>query len=104
MVDDRRLIDPDGAGLEASQIVPLPDIQSLPNGKLAGGGIAALVDGHGSGLHLLPDRFLRLAGEGALYLPAGARIAPSGDAGFPVGVRLAIAGDGFLPDGPRAFC
>ena len=89
--------------LDAAQIVPLPDVEPLAHGKLAGSGVAALVDLHGGGLELLPDLLLGLAGKAALDLLAGAGVPAGGDPGLPVGVRLAVAGDSLLANGSRAF-
>lgn len=104
VVPDGHLVCTDGTGLKAAQIVPLPDVQPLSHGEPGGGGVGALVDLHGGGLHLLPDLLLGLAGETALYLLAGAGIAAGGDPGLPVGIRLAVAGDGLLADCARALC
>ena len=86
-----------------AQVVPRPDVQPLPDSHFAGGGIGALGDLHGGGLHLLPDLLLGLAGEGALKLFAGAGVPAGGDPGLPVGVGFAVAGDGLLADGARAL-
>ena len=93
-----------GQRLHAPQIVPLPDVQPLPHGHFAGGGVGALIDLHGGGLHLLPDLLLGLAGKAALYLLAGAWIAAGGDPGLPVGIGLAVADNSLLADGTRALC
>ena len=103
VVADGRLVRADGTGLQTAQIVPLPDIQPLPYGHFAGGGIGALVDLHGGGLHLLPDLLLCFAGEGALNLFACTGVPAGGDPGLPVCVGLAVAGDGLLADGARAL-
>lgn len=62
MVPDVRIIGPDSCGLGAAQVFPLPDIQPLA--KVSRGGVCPVVDGHGGGLQIFPDLFLRLSGKG----------------------------------------
>lgn len=92
------------AGLDAAQVGFRPGVQPLPQGLLVGGRIGAVINGGGGGFEFLGNFLLGLAGDGALYLLAGAGVRSLRVSGLPVFILLAVAGDGFLSDRTRSLC
>ena len=88
VVPDVRIIGPEGCRFGVAHIFPLPDIQPLAQSKPGRDGVCPVVDGHGCGLQLLPDFFLRLAGKRPLNLLPCSRVPPGCDPGLPIGVFL----------------
>lgn len=109
--DERRDVQPDAllvevcrGGLDAQEILLLPEIHPLVHRQLGGVNVGALVDLHRCLPELLRHLCFGLSGDAPLDLLPCNGVCAHGVACFPIGVALAVVGDGLFSNCAGALC